>query len=217
MRKVIGSILVLVFWTLSTCLAQDTPPTTSKPSNKWEKGDFFGDFGLEMTGRSFKSGTFLGDTYRIIPGYRMTMNLGITGYPGLGWYFGSQNAEVLDNLFLGNYWSRGRVSELGLSVFHAIPLGDRWVFNPELGLGRVMLIHGSAPARFILDYNHFFGKVGMQYSLSDISDFLQLNLVFGGSYGLYYGNKIVINSEDRRFVQRSSDFLIHAGLMIKVH
>jgi hypothetical protein len=31
-----------------------------------------------------------------------------------------------------------------------------------------------------------------------------LNLVFGGSYGLLHGNKIVINALDRTYVQRAT-------------
>lgn len=212
MNKLAFIIVFLVFSTLGTCFSQEI-----KPTNSLEKGKFFADFGIEMRGRNFESGTFLGDAYQLSLGYRFSVDFGISGYPGLGFYGGGQGANVLENQFLGGFFEESRVRDSGIFVFHLIPVGNRFVIRPELGFGSFRMVHGISPSRFILNYSHFFGKLGVQYPIVDISENFRLNLTLGTSYGRYNGNEIVINDQDRNYIQRSSDFQIYSGILILIH
>lgn len=212
MIKILVRSLILVFLSLGNGYSQEITPSPSR-----EKGKFFADFELELQSRNFEKGTFLGDTYQVALGYRISINIGLTGYPGLGWYGGGQKAKVLDNRFLGGFFNEAQLGDGGVFIFHSIPLGDRFVFRPELGFGNFRVVHGISPARFILNYSHFFGKVGFQYPIVEISENLSLSLSLGAAYNLYSGKGIVINPEDRNYVQRSTGFQIASGILLQIH
>jgi hypothetical protein len=168
--------LLVSFWSLGVCFSQDHRPTYTL-----EKGKFFADFGLDLLGRNFKSETFLGDTYQVDLGYRISLDIGLAGYPGLGWYVGSQGAKVLNNQFLGGFFNKAQLGDAGIYVFHTIPIGNRFVFRPELSVGNFRVVHRVSPARFILNYSHFFGKLGFQYPIVKVSENFSLNLALGAA------------------------------------
>lgn len=207
-----GFFIILFVWTSAVCFSQN-----SKVSNALDKGKFYTDFGMEIRGRNFEQDTFLGDAYQTSLGFRMTLNLGIVGYPGLGWYGGGQGATVLENQFLGGFFDQARLRDGGIFVYHSFPVGTRFVIRPELGFGGFRVIHGVSPSRFILNYTHFFARLGAEYPLLEISKDLRLSLSVGASYGIYTGKNIIINKEDRSYIQRSSDFQISSGILIKIH
>lgn len=212
MNKIITGFIFFVFLTCETVFSQEFTPI-----NRLEKGKFFTDFSISGQGRNFERGTFLGDAYRISLGYRLAVNIGISGYPGMGWYGGGQSATILDNQFLGGFFDKARIRDGGIFVFHAIPVGNRFVIQPELGFGAFRVIQGISPSRFILNYEHYFGKVGFHYPVVEISPDFILSLTLGASYGIYNGRNIVINDQDRNYIRRSSDFQIHSGILIKIH
>jgi hypothetical protein len=207
-----GSFILIFLLSLGDCFSQN-----AKPNYPLKKGEFFFDFGLELQGRDFAEGTFLGDTYQVSLGYRMTMNMGLAGYPGLGWYVGRNNARVFEDRFLGGYFSDAILGDGGVFIFHSIPLGRKFVIRPELGFGNFRVIHGVSPSRFILNYSHFFGRLGFQYPIVEISENFSLSLSLGASYSLYNGRGIVINPEDQSYIQRSNGFQVATGLFLKIH
>jgi len=206
------SLVFLVLWSVGFGLAQE-----SNPDYSLEKGEFFADFGLELQDRNLAEGTFLGDTYDISLGYRISIAIGLAGYPGLGWYGGGQKAKVLDNRFLGGYFTDAVLGDAGVFIFHSVPMGKRLVFRPELGFGNFRTIHGVSPARFILNYGHFFGKLGIQYPIVEISENFSLSLSLNAAYSLYRGSSIIINPEDQDYIQRSNGFLLSTGIQLKIH
>lgn len=212
MRKSVFSLVFLFFASLGTSFSQET-----KVTSKLEKGKFFTDVGIEMRGRNFQSGTFLGDAYQLFLGYRLSVDFGIAGYPGIGFYGGGQGANVLENQFLGGFFEEAKVRDSGVFIFHLIPVGDKLVIRPELGFGGLRMIHGLSPSRFILNYTHIFGKLGIEYPLVNISDNFTLNFTLGTSYGRFNGNEIVINDQDRNYIQRSTDFQIYSGILLRIH
>jgi hypothetical protein len=203
--------LLVSFWSLGVCCSQD-----HRPNYTLEKGKFFADFGLDLLGRNFKSETFLGDTYQVELGYRISFDIGLAGYPGLGWSVGSQGAKVLNNQFLGGFFNKAQLGDAGIYVFHAIPFGNRFVFRPELGVGNFRVVHGVSPARFILNYTHFFGKLGFEYPIAKVSENFTLNLALGAAYSLYSGRGIVINPEDRTYIQQSRGLHVTGGIVVKI-
>jgi hypothetical protein len=212
MKKLFFLIPVFTFLNLSICHSQE-----ERKWKKFEKDIFFSDFSAEIHGRNFKEGSFLGDGYQIPLGYRINFDLGISGYPGLGFYVSGNGANVLENQFLGGFFTEARLREVGTFVFYDIPLGDRWVIRPELGFGNFRVIHGFSPSRFILNYSHFFGKTNIQYRLAQISKNFILNATLGAEYGFYNGRAIVINDEDRNYIRRSSGYQISTGLLLRIY
>lgn len=212
MNKLIVGLVFFVFLTGERAFSQEFIPI-----NRLEKGKFFTDFSVAGQGRNFERGTFLGDAYRMSMGYRVAINIGISGYPGMGWYGGGQSATILENQFLGGFFDKARIRDGGIFIFHSIPVGKRFVIQPELGFGILRVIQGISPSRFILNYEHYFGKAGFQYPVIEISPDFILSLTLGASYGIYNGKNIVINDQDRNYIRRSSDFQIHSGILIKIH
>jgi hypothetical protein len=212
MKKLIFLIPVLSFLSLSICHSQE-----EKEWQKFEKDIFFSDFSVELLGRNFKEGTFLGDAYQISLGYRINFDLGVSGYPGIGFYTSGNSADVLGNQFLGGFFTEARLREGGIFIFYDIPFGDRLVIRPELGFGNFRVIHGFSPARFILNYSHFFGKANVQYHLAKISEDIILSATLGAEYGFYNGRSIIINEQDRNYIRRSSGYQISTGLLLKIH
>lgn len=79
-------------------------PRSEEVEKKFEKGIFFSDFSAEFLGRNFKEGNFLGDAYQVSLGYQINFDLGVSGYPGLGFYASGNGAKVLENQFLGGFF-----------------------------------------------------------------------------------------------------------------
>lgn len=184
---------------------------------KFEKDIFFSDFSLELLNRNFEKNSFLGDAYQVSLGYRINFDFGVSGYPGLGFYASGNQAEVLDNQFLGGFFNEARFREGGLFVFYDLPLGNRWVVRPEIGFGNFRVIHGFSPSRFILNYSHFFGKASIQYHLVEISENFILSATLGAEYGFYNGRAIIINDQDRNYIRRSAGYQISSGLLLRIH
>lgn len=212
MKKWILLVPTLIFFGLSVCYSQE-----GKQWKKFEKDIFFSDLSVELLGRNFEEGTFLGDAYQISLGYRINFALGVSGYPGLGFYASGNSANVLENQFLGGFFTKARFREGGLFVFYDLPIGNRWVVRPELGFGNFRVIHGFSPSRFILNYSHFFGKVNMQYPLVKISENFILSATLGAEYGLYNGRGIIINDQDRNYIQRAKGYQVSTGLLLKIY
>ncbi|WP_157963169.1 hypothetical protein [Algoriphagus litoralis] len=212
MIKSANSFFFLLVLNVGISMAQK-----NQSGNTLEKGKFFVDFGVELQHRDFAEDTYLGDTYQIDLGYRISINMGLVGYPGLGWYGESQNARILDNRFLAGYFSEAVLGDAGIFIFHSIPLGKRIVIRPELGFGNFRAIHGISPSRFILNYGRFFGKLGIQYPIVKISENFSLSFSLNASYSLYNGNGIVINPEDQQYIRRSNGFQLASGILLKIH
>lgn len=212
MKKWFLLMLVVIFFNIGVSYSQE-----KKQWQKFEKNISNGDFSLEFLGRNFKDGSFLGDAYQVNLGYRINFDFGVSGYPGLGFYASGSGAEVLENQFLGRFFTEARLREGGVFLFYDIPVGNRCVIRPELGFGNLRVIHGFSPSRFILNYSHFFGKVNMQYPLVEISKDIILSATLGAEYGFYNGRSIVINDQDRNYIRRSSGYQISTGLLLKIH
>lgn len=212
MKKLFILAPILIFLSLGVCHSQE-----GKQWEKFEKDIFFSDFSVELLGRNLNEGTFLGDAYQISLGYRINFDLGISGYPGLGFFVSGNNAEVLENQFLGGVFTEARLREGGVFLFYDIPVGNRLVIRPELGFGNFRVIHGFSPSRFILNYSHLFGKTNIHYRLVEISENFTLNATLGAEYGFYNGRGIVINDEDRNYIRRSSGYQISTGLLLRIY
>lgn len=212
MKKLFILVLILIFLIQSGCYSQE-----EKKWQKFEKNIFFSDFSVELLGRKFKENTFLGDAYQISLGYRINFDLGISGYPGLGFFVSGTNAEVLENQFLGRFFTEARLREGGVFLFYDIPVGNRFAIRPEVGFGNFRVVHGFSPNRFILNYSHFFGKVNLQYRLVQISENLILSATIGAEYGFYNGKGIIINDQDRNYIQRATGYQISSGLLLKIY
>lgn len=212
MKKLFILVPILIFLSLGVCHSQE-----GKHWGKFEKDIFFSDFSFELLNRNFEEGNFLGDSYHVNLGYRINFDLGVSGYPGLGFYASGNSADVLENQFLGGFFTEARFREGGLFVFYDLALGNRWVMRPELGFGNFRVIHGFSPSRFILNYSHFFGKVNMQYRLVEISENFILSATLGAEYGFYNGRAIVINDQDRNYIQQAKGYQISTGLLLRIY
>lgn len=212
MKKLYILVPILIFLSLGVCHSQEV-----KKWEKFEKDVFFSDFSIEFLGRNLNEGTFLGDAYKNSLGYRINFDLGVSGYPGIGFYASGNNANILQNQFLGGFFKEARLREGGVFIFYDIPFGDRLVIRPELGFGNFRVIHGFSPNRFILNYSHFFGKVNLQYPLAKISENFILSAILGAEYGFYNGKIIVINDQDRNYIQQASGYQISTGLILRIH
>ncbi|MFN3997213.1 hypothetical protein [Algoriphagus sp.] len=212
MKKLFLLVPILIFLSHGVCYSQE-----GKQWEKFEKDIFFSDFSLELLNRNFENGSFLGDSYQVNLGYRINFDFGVSGYPGLGFYASGNSANVLENQFLGGFFAKARFREGGLFVFYDLPIGNRWVVRPELGFGNFRVVHGFSPSRFILNYSHFFGKVNMQYRLVEISENFILSATLGAEYGLNNGRGIIINDQDRNYIQRAKGYQVSTGLLLKIY
>lgn len=212
MKKLFLLAPILIFLSLGVCHSQE-----GKQWEKFEKDIIFSDLSVELLGRNFNEGTFLGDAYQISLGYRINFDLGVSGYPGLGFFASGNNADVLENQFLGGVFTEARLREGGVFLFYDIPVGDRLVIRPELGFGTLRVIHGFSPSHFILNYSHIFGKFNLQYPLAKISENFILSANLGVEYGHYNGKSIIINDQDRTYIKFASGYQISTGLLLKIH
>jgi hypothetical protein len=166
--------------------------------------------------RFFEAGTFLGDTYRIYPGYRTKFGFGYDRYPGIGFFVGGQAANLNENAFLGDNFPDARFRDRGLFLYQRIRISDQFSFRGELGYGMTRVVHGSSPSRFRLNYSTFFANLGMQHIIYENPDFLKLNLFLDGGYGLLNGRDIIINEADRNYIRKSSEIQINLGFRMEV-
>lgn len=193
-------IVLLLLWTSFSAFSQDMKKEGGLP-----KGQFTFAPGVELLYRSYDKGSFLGETYAMGLGYRLKMDFEFSGYPGIGLYFGTQGSSIQSNRFLGGFFKEVRMPETGIYLFHQVPVFKDLTLRGELGYGQLQVIHGLTPARFILNYSNFSVGLLANYTLAkEVLGIFDLNLVFGGSYGLLHGNKIVINALDRTYVQRAT-------------
>ncbi len=212
MRKKLILFTLLHFLVLGAARSQE-----GKQWQKFEKDIFYTDFSVELSGRNFENFTFLGDAYQVSIGYRINFDLGVSGYPGLGFYTSGNAAKVLENQFLGGFFNEARLREVGVFAFYDVSVGNRLVVRPELGFGNFRVIHGFSPSRFILNYSHYFGKANIQYRLVEISENFILSATLGAEYGYYNGRAIVINDQDRNYIRRSAGYQISSGLLLRIH
>ena len=153
-RKFLLAVLLL-FWVVLPGFSQKI-----KEEPRLPKGQFTFAPGAAMGYRSFEKGTFLGDTYAVGLSYRLTVEVEFHGYPGIGIYFDKQAASMLDNRFLGGFFTEVRMPETGVYLYHQVPLVKNLDLRGELGYGELQVIHGLSPSRFILDYSNFHGGSG---------------------------------------------------------
>lgn len=198
-RKLLLAILLL-FWVVLPGFSQKI-----KEEPRLPKGQFTFAPGAALGYRSFEKGTFLGDTYAVGLSYRLNIEVEFHGYPGIGIYFDKQAASMLDNRFLGGFFTEVRMPETGVYLYHQVPLVKNLDLRGELGYGELQVIHGLSPSRFILDYSNFHGGLAFHYNLAkEVNGVFDLNLIFGGNYSFLLGNDIVINAADRNYVQRAT-------------
>lgn len=192
--------VLLLFWVVLPGFSQKI-----KEEPRLPKGQFTFAPGAAMGYRSFEKGTFLGDTYAVGLSYRLNIEVEFHGYPGVGIYFDKQAASILDNRFLGGFFTEVRMPETGVYLYHQVPVVKNLDLRGELGYGELQVIHGLSPSRFILDYSNFHGGLAFNYNLAkEVNGVFDLNLIFGGNYSFLQGNDIVINAADRNYVQRAT-------------
>lgn len=192
--------VLLMFWVDLSGFSQEI-----KEESRLPKGQFTFAPGAALGYRAFEKGTFLGDTYAVGLSYRLNVDFEFHGYPGIGIYFNMQAASILDNRFLGGFFTEVRMPETGIYLYHQVPVVKNLALRGELGYGELQLIHGLSPSRFILDYSNFHGGLAFNYSLAkEVNGVFDLNLIFGGNYSFLRGNDIVINAADRNYVQRAT-------------
>ncbi|MCM0060210.1 MAG: hypothetical protein NBV57_05070 [Algoriphagus sp.] len=191
---------LLLFWAVLPGFSQEM-----KEEERLPKGQFTFAPGAALGYRSFEKGTFLGDTYAVGLSYRLHIDVEFHGYPGVGIYFDKQAASMLDNRFLGGFFTEVRMPETGVYLYHQVPVAKNLDVRGELGYGELQVIHGLSPSRFILDYSNFHGGLAFNYNLAkEVNGVFDLNLIFGGNYSFLLGNDIVINAADRSYVQRAT-------------
>lgn len=192
--------ILLLFWAVLPGFSQKV-----KEEPRLPKGQFTFAPGAALGYRSFEKGTFLGDTYAVGLSYRLNIDVEFHGYSGVGIYFDKQAASMLDNRFLGGFFTEVRMPETGVYLYHQVPVVKNLDLRGELGYGELQVIHGLSPSRFILDYANFHGGLAFHYSLAkEVNGVFDLNLIFGGNYSFLLGNDIVINAADRNYVQRAT-------------
>ena len=193
-------VVLFLLWTSFPTFSQEM-----KKEERLPKGQFTFSPGVAVVYRTVEKGSFLGDTYGMGLGFRLKMDFEFSGYPGIGVYFGSQKASIQANPFLGGFFKEVRMPETGIYIYHQVPISEMLALRGELGYGQLKVIHGLTPSRFILDYANFSGGLVANYTLAkEVLGVFDLNLIFGGNYGFFNGNKIVINDLDRTYVQRAT-------------
>lgn len=193
-------VVLLLLWVSFSAFSQELKKEGGIP-----KGQFTFSPGATLVYRTFEKGSFLGDTYSMGLGFRLKMDFEFSGYPGIGVYFGTQKASIQDNSFLGGFFREVRMPETGVFIHHQVPISEKLALRGELGYGKLQVIHGLSPSRFILNYANFSGGIVANYTLAkEVRGVFDLKLIFGGNYGFLNGNKIVINAGDRTYVQRST-------------
>ena len=191
----------LLFWAVLPGFSQEV----KEGEDRLPKGQFTFSPGAALGYRAFEKGTYLGDTYALGLSYRLTLDFGFHGYPGIGIYFDKQEASIQTNRFLGGFFTEVRMPESGVYLYHQVPLVKNLDLRGELGYGQLQVIHGLSPSRFILDYGNFSGRLAFEYTVAkEVKGVFDLKLVFGGNYSLLNGNKIVINPGDRTYMQRAN-------------
>jgi hypothetical protein len=211
MKKGLRILFVLFCSQAQVSLAQMDQSNSAKPDPIFKV-----EMSLGGNYRFFEAGTFLGDTYRIMPGYRAKFGFGYDRYPGIGFFVGGQAANLNENAFLGDNFPDARFRDRGLFLYQRIRISDQFSFRGELGYGMTRVVHGSSPSRFRLNYSTFFANLGMQHTIYENSDFLKLNLFLDGGYGLLNGRDIIINQADRNYIRKSSEIQINLGFRMEV-
>lgn len=204
--------LLFIFLLVFSCVNSVYGQTNRKTA---ENGEFRFDLGLETLGQSFKNQSLLGDAYGKSFGYRFSLYFSVSGYPGLGLFSGRQWAGIDDNTFLGGFKETARIPEVGIFFFHSFPLTRSISLYPEIGFGNLSIVQGQSPSRFILNYLQFFGNLGVEYHLYEFANKNQIAFQIKGGYQVFSGKNIVINPQDRNFVQQSSAIQVGGGIKLK--
>ena len=213
MRHLFCYVAALFFTVLQAAYSQELDSTRSPG-----KGRLMVEPSVELIYRNFGKETFLRDVYQSGLGYHLRLNARIGGFPGIGLYTIRQGASVVENTFLGGFFEDARFKESGIFIYHTFQLHRRFMVSPEIGFGLFRVIHGESPSRFILNYNCFFGGLGLAYVLiKDKYGVYDVNLTLRGRHVGMNGREIIINQLDRSYVRRSTDLLGSLGIQIRFH
>ncbi|UJP64657.1 hypothetical protein [Mongoliitalea daihaiensis] len=210
MKRFLLSLSVFICLIGQVLLAQTTGINQKKPAV------LFG-FALEGTYRNFISGSYLADTYQINPGYQLKMTFGFEGYPGIGLFAGAQGAKILDNQFLGGFFERTRFRDSGIFIFYDIPIVEKFQVRTDIGYGALVVVHGESPQRFLLDYQHFYGNIGVKYQLLKEPQIHRVYLTGAIGSGIFRGNQLVINAFDRPYLERATDVRGSIGILLELY
>lgn len=205
----------LLFFVVFACLASQVSLAQTKETNRKKPAVLFG-FAVEGTYRNFMSGSYLADTYQINPGYQLKMTFGFEGYPGIGMYAGAQGARILDNQFLGGFFERTRFRDSGIFIFYDIPIVEKLQVRTDIGYGALVVVHGESPQRFLLDYQHFYGNIGVKYLLFHEPQIHRVYLTGAVGSGIFRGNQLVINAFDRPYLERATDVRVSIGILLEL-
>lgn len=213
MRHLVCCLSALFFICFQTAYSQELD-SAKNPG----KGRIMVEPSVELKHRDFGKESFLGDVYRSELGYHLRMNARVGGYPGIGLYTTRQGASVVENTFLGGNFEEVRFKESGVFIYHTFYLHRRFMVSPEVGFGLFRVVHGESTSRFILNYDRFFGGLGLAYVLiKDKYGVYDVNLTLRGVHGGLNGREIIINQADRSYVRRSTDLQGSLGIQISFH
>lgn len=199
---------------LMMCLTQNVTCQEVGKVAKKANAPFETGFAVEGLYRNFARGTYLGDTYQMGVGYRVMMRLGFKGYPGLGLYLGGQQAKILDNRFLGDFFEQARASDSGFMIYYDVPVVNRFSLSADVGMGMMSMVHGESGSRFRLDYQQYSGNVGAKYTLVEKQRAHRMSLTLNAGSSLLLGNQIRINLLDREYMRRATDVQVRVGVLV---
>lgn len=160
----------------------------------------------------FQGNNFLSNDYSVKLGYYLSGRARFGSLPGLGFYISRNSVDILDSMFLGDFFQKSRFQETGVFIYYPISLHSKVLLEPRFGFGKLTAINIDDYDRFRLFYNNFFTNVNFIYNLGSINQNSGYNLIAGVNYGDLNGNQIVINQFDKDYIQKSKVLMINFGI-----
>lgn len=122
----------------------------------------------------------------------------------------------MDNQFLGGFFERTRFRDSGIFIFYDIPIVEKLQVRTDIGYGALVVVHGESPQRFLLDYQHFYGNIGVKYLLFHEPQIHRVYLTGAVGSGIFRGNQLVINAFDRPYLERATDVRVSIGILLEL-
>lgn len=160
------------------------------------------EFGLDVGVPYFYGDNLLSNDYLLNPTIRLNFQAGITDRLGFGLFISRNGGQVGETEILGDFFDRVNWQSQGGWLFYAIPLSDKFVIEPGLGVAVKTMTHFDGENKFRLNYHSFFQRTRFKYQLHQLENRNALHLILSGDLNMVRGPRIRINEDDRRYVQQ---------------
>lgn len=203
-------LLIFCFFSFSVFSQEDL--LTKKSFYKMQPS-----IGVNLSMPVFLGENLLANDYIMNPGVGLNFQIGVVNRLGVGLFMSSATGQIGESRILGDFFDRSRWNSGGIYIPYAIPIGDKFIIEPSMGIAGSVMTNFDGSNKFRLNYHRFFLSTSFKYAIHQFEHKDRILIVLGSDLSRIYGPRIQINQQDRRYVQNAGLLTFNFGFVYEIY